>query len=86
VYVQQEDADFGAGPIRLHEEQAATLPPASSASQSEVEVRGVVGRWIPDRNQLEWVEGGVYYSLDAAGLELADLLAVAESLEVYAAP
>lgn len=85
VYFQQEDADFGAGPIRLHEEQAPKLPPASSASQSEVEVRGVVGRWIPDRNQLEWVEGGVYYSLDATGLELADLLAVAESLQPFAA-
>jgi len=81
VYFQQEEADFGAGPIRLHEEEAKKLPPASSAIQSEVEVRGVVGRWIPDRNQLEWVEQGVYLSLDAAGLSLADLLAVAASLE-----
>jgi hypothetical protein len=44
-------------------------------------MRGVVGRWTPDRNQLEWVEQGVYLSLDAGGLPLADLLAVAVSLE-----
>jgi outer membrane lipoprotein-sorting protein len=81
VYFQQQDTDLGTGPIRLHEEVATKLPPASSAAQSEVEVRGVIGRWTPDRNQLEWVEQGVYLSLDAGGLSLADLLAVAASLE-----
>jgi outer membrane lipoprotein-sorting protein len=81
VYFQQTDTDLGTGPIRLHEEVAKKLPPASSAAQSEVEVRGVIGRWTSDRNQLEWVEQGVYLSLDAAGLSLADLLAVAASLE-----
>ncbi|HET6776270.1 MAG TPA: zf-HC2 domain-containing protein [Actinomycetota bacterium] len=81
VYFQQQDTDLGTGPIRLHEELATKLPPASSAAQSEVEVRGVIGRWTPDRNQLEWVEQGVYVSLDAGRLPLADLLAVAASLE-----
>jgi hypothetical protein len=81
VYFQQQDTDLGTGPIRLHEGVATKLPPASSAAQSEVEVRGVIGRWTPDRNQLEWVEQGVYLSLDAGGLSLADLLAVAASLE-----
>jgi outer membrane lipoprotein-sorting protein len=81
VYFQQRDTDLGSGQIRLHEEVAKKLPPASSAAQSEVEVRGVMGRWTSDRNQLEWVEQGVYLSLDAGGLSLADLLAVAESLE-----
>jgi len=81
VYFQQQDTDLGTGPIRLHEEVATKLPPASSAAQSEVEVRGVIGRWTPDRNQLEWVEQGVYLSLDAGGLSLADLLGVAASLE-----
>jgi outer membrane lipoprotein-sorting protein len=81
VYFQQQDTDLGTEPIRLHEEVAEKLPPASSAAQSEVEVRGVVGRWTPDRNQLEWVEQGVYLSLDAGGLPLADLLTVANSLQ-----
>jgi outer membrane lipoprotein-sorting protein len=81
LYFQQVDADLGTGPIRLHEEMAGQLPPASSAAQSEVEVRDVIGRWTPDRNQLEWVEQGVYLSLDAAGLSLADALAMASSLQ-----
>ena len=81
LYFQQLNADLGTGPIRLHEEVAEKLPPASSAAQSEVLVRDVIGRWTPDRNQLEWVEQGVYLSLDAAGLSLADALAVANSLQ-----
>ncbi len=80
LYYQQLQADLGDGPIRLHLEAGAELPPASSAVQAAVEVRGRQGRWTPDRHQLEWVEDGVYYSLDAPGLELVDLLAVAESM------
>lgn len=81
VFFQQQDAEYGTGPIRLHEEPAKTLPPASAAVQDEVEVRGVTGRWTQDRHQLEWVQEGVYYSLDAAGMQLTDLLAVAGSLQ-----
>lgn len=80
VYYQQANADVGAGPIRLHMEAGTELPPAASASQSAVDVRGLEGRWTPDGSRLEWVQDGVYYSLDGQGLELADLLAVAESL------
>jgi hypothetical protein len=80
VYFEQEDTDLGTGLIRLHEQLARKLPPASSAQQAEVPVGDAVGRWTPQRNQLEWVQSGVYFSLDAGGLQLSDLLAVAESL------
>jgi hypothetical protein len=80
VYFQQSDAELGSGPIRFHAEAGRELPPASAASQSAVEVRGTEGRWTQDRGQLEWVEDGVYYSLDASGLGLEDLLAVAASM------
>jgi hypothetical protein len=80
VYFQQSDAELGSGPIRFHAESGQSLPPASAASQSAVEVRGTEGRWTQDRGQLEWVEDGVYYSLDASGLGLEDLLAVAASM------
>lgn len=77
-FVQEDVADTGQ--LRLHEEAAAALPPGSAPRQFAVTVRGVDGRWSPDRNQLEWVEAGVYYSLDGSGLELADLLGVAASM------
>ncbi|MGQ0670515.1 MAG: zf-HC2 domain-containing protein [Actinomycetota bacterium] len=80
VYFQQADSALGGGTIRMHAEAAVELPPASSATQFTVEVRGFEGRWTPARAQLEWVEDGVYYSIDAPGLELVELLAMAESL------
>ncbi|MBI2238570.1 MAG: hypothetical protein HYU54_08615, partial [Actinobacteria bacterium] len=80
VYFQQATTALGGGTIRLHLEEATDLPPASAAVQSAVAVRGLQGRWTPDRHQLEWVEDGVYYSIDAPGLDLGELLPVAASL------
>jgi outer membrane lipoprotein-sorting protein len=81
VYYQREETDFdAAGPLRLHEEAERRLPPASAARQFGVSVRGTEGRWTPGRHQLEWVENGVYYSLDARTLELQQLLDIAASM------
>jgi hypothetical protein len=80
LYLRDEDADAGIGTIRLHLEAASALPPATSAAQSTVEVGDVRGRFTPDRSQLEWIEGGLYRSLDAPGLELRELLAIATSI------
>jgi hypothetical protein len=86
LYYQQLDAELGVGPIRLHTEEATTLPPASSASQDSVHVWGVEGRWTPERHQLEWVKDGVYHSLDASGIGLPELLELAGSLGPIPAP
>jgi hypothetical protein len=80
LYFRDAEVDTGAGTVRLHLETGSELPPASSARQSAIEVRGGEGRWTPDRSQLEWVEAGVYRSLDAPGLALEDLLAIAASI------
>jgi hypothetical protein len=80
LYLRDQDADAGIGTIRLHLEAASALPPATSAAQSTVEVGGVQGRFIPDRSQLEWIDGGLYRSLDAPGLALEELLAIATSI------
>ena len=45
-----------------------------------MDVAGVGGRFTPDRSQLEWIRDGVYRSLDAPGLELEELLAIATSI------
>jgi hypothetical protein len=41
----------------------------------------VPGRFTPDRSQLEWIDGGLYRSLDAPGLALDELLAIATSID-----
>jgi Putative zinc-finger len=85
LYLRDRDADAGIGTIRLHLEPANALPPASSADQSAVDLGGVSGRYTPDRSQLEWIDGGLYRSLDAPGLSPEGLLAVARSIPSEAA-
>ena len=80
LYLRDRDADAGIGTIRLHLEPAAELPPATSATQSKVDVAGAEGRFTPGRSQLEWIRDDVYRSLDAPGLELDELLAIASSI------
>ncbi|HZD17114.1 MAG TPA: hypothetical protein VE669_03130, partial [Actinomycetota bacterium] len=80
VYFREAEADVGTGSIRLHLEVGGKLPPATAARQSMVRIGGADGRWTPGRGRLEWVEDGVYRSLDAPGLGLGELLAVASSI------
>jgi outer membrane lipoprotein-sorting protein len=82
LYFRDGEVDLGAGAIRMHLEAARELPPASAPEQFTVEVAGVPGRWTPDRALLEWVVGGVYRSLDAPGLGLEQVLAIAASIPV----
>jgi hypothetical protein len=80
VFYQQRSSDLAGGTLRIHEEEASALPPASSAHQSMMEMRGVRGRFTPDRHELEWIENGVYVAIDGPGLELPELLSIAASL------
>ena len=80
VFYQQRSSDLAGATVRIHEEPGTSLPPASSAHQSIVEVRGSDGRFTPDRHELEWVENGVYVAIDGNGLQLQELLSIASSL------
>lgn len=80
AYFQAEDVALGSGEIRVHLEQTEELPPTTAPEQQTVEVRGVEGRYTPEAARLEWIEGGVYVSIEAPGLELTDLLALASSV------
>jgi len=80
LYFRDLDAEAGIGTIRLHLEPEQALPPATSAEQSSVDVGGAHGRYTPDRSELEWIRSGVYHSLDAPGLELPQLVAIAASI------
>ena len=86
AYFSQRESELGAGPIRLHLEEARELPPAPAARQSSVEVRGLSGRWLSERGQLEWIEDGIYVSLDASDASLRELLEVAQALSPMGEP
>ncbi len=78
MYARSE-SPFGPGTIRIHVEPADELPPASSSRQASVEIAGAQGRWTPERSVLEWVQDGLYRSVDAPGLELRHALELARS-------
>jgi hypothetical protein len=80
VFYQQQSSELAGATVRIHEEPATSLPPASSAHQSIAEVRGRDGRFTPDRHELEWVENGVYVAIDGDGLQLPELLSIASTL------
>jgi hypothetical protein len=80
LYFRDLDADAGIGTIRVHLEPSQALPPATSADQSSVEIGDAHGRYTPGRSELEWIRSGVYHSLDAPGLELPQLVAIAASI------
>jgi hypothetical protein len=80
LYFGQASSD-PEGLIRLHIEPGTELPPASAAEQSAVQVGGATGRFTSSRDELEWVAGGIYYSVGGAGLDLSALMGMAESLQ-----
>jgi outer membrane lipoprotein-sorting protein len=83
LYFRDSEVDVGVGTVRLHLEAGRELPPATAARQSAVEVGDAKGRWTPGRTQLEWIDAGVYHSLDVpdgSDLRLAALLAIADSM------
>ena len=58
----------------------ALAPPVEIDARG-VEVRGQVGRYSPDRGELEWVERGVTVSVRSQSLSLRELLSIAEHLK-----
>jgi outer membrane lipoprotein-sorting protein len=78
---RQRQSDAVGGPIVLHVQAGATLPPASSADQVVVSIDGAPARWTPGRGQLEWIAGGAYLSLEG-GPGLPALLALASQVRL----
>ena len=78
---RQRQSDAVGGPIVLHVQAGAALPPASSADQVVVSLDGGRARWTPGRDQLEWTNGGAYLSLEG-GPGLPTLLALASQVRL----
>ncbi len=59
---------------------AGDLPPPLEADVRGVEVRGLPGRYSPERGILEWVEDGIAYSLRSAALSQDELVGIATDM------
>ena len=79
--VIQDYAGAGDRGFTLVQSGMGALTPPANGDVVGVEVRGTAGRYSTERGQLEWVEGGTTHGLSSHTLTLAELLALAESLE-----
>ena len=84
LMLRQRDSDLGAGPIRIHLEAAAALPPA--AAGQETVALGTAPPLGGRRRRDIWSGStdGVLRSIDGPGLDLGTLTAVAASIEASA--
>lgn len=76
VYAGPGDRGF-----TLVQSDAPRLTPPTDGDAVGVDVRGVPGRYSPERGQLEWVEGGAARSVSSPTLSLDELLGIATTLE-----
>lgn len=79
LHLRQPEMDAAGEPLTLHVERASSLPPASPASRSTVPLLAGRGRWAPERSLLEWIDAGVYHSLQGP-LALGALMDVANAV------
>lgn len=79
-FYRQRESTVGEPPISLYAQQASALPPSAARTSLVTDIGGgVPGRFTPDASRLEWIRDGVYYALDAPGLELTGLVRIAAS-------
>lgn len=65
----------------LTQTQADRLPPPLEADVRRAAVRGVEGRYTPERGLLEWAEGDMIFGLRSTTLSLEELTGIAGALE-----
>jgi hypothetical protein len=79
--VIQDYAGAGDRGFTLVQSRMGALTPPANGDVVGIEVRGTAGRYSAERGQLEWVEAGTTHGLSSHTLTLAELLALAQSLE-----
>jgi hypothetical protein len=79
--VIQDYAGAGDRGFTLVQSGMGALTPPANGDVVGIEVRGTAGRYSAERGQLEWVEDGTTHGLSSHTLTLAELLALAQSLE-----
>lgn len=79
LHLRQIDTDAAGEPLTLHVERGTGLPLPSSSEQALISFAGLEARWTPSRSELEWVDRGVYHSLQGV-MDLRSLIEIADAI------
>ena len=85
VYYRHHEFEFEGSGIRIAQSAPVGFLTPSSEEFFDVSVRSsrgdsVVGRWSPERGELEWIDGGVYRAVAVPSSDLATALRIANEL------
>ena len=80
VYYRHTEIEFEGSGIRIA--QSSDVPYLSPSSEEfvDVAVDGVVGRWSPERGELEWIDGDVYRAVAVPSGDLTTALRIANGM------
>ena len=73
---------FGGGQrwVRITQQAGDRISPPLDPDARAIQLRGLTGRYSPTFGVLEWSEQGLLFTVEAQGLTLVEVIAVAESL------
>lgn len=81
VYLRRPGMEMDGVGIRIHQSQSSELPPPLDPDVLRVQLSEHSARYSPSRNELEWIDRGVYRSVSARSFDLAGLVQMAESMQ-----
>jgi hypothetical protein len=79
LHLRQIVTDAAGEPLTLHVERDTGLPLPSSSEQGLISFAGLEARWTPSRSELEWVDRGVYHSLQGV-VDLRSVIEIAGAI------
>jgi len=80
VYYRHAEAEYEGAGIRIVQASGVRHLLPSSEEFVDVRIDGMVGRWSPERGELEWVDDGVYRAVAVPSGDMTTALRIANGL------
>lgn len=82
IYYRRREAEYAGDGIRITQSPSIELLAPSAEQSFGVTIRDLEkARWVPERGELEWIDGGVYRSVTVPSLDLQTAVRIAVSLQ-----
>jgi outer membrane lipoprotein-sorting protein len=81
VYYRGAESEWDGLGIRITQESGVDLLPPSPEEGVSLTSGGLDVRWFPERNEIDWISGGVYRSIAAPSFSRSTLLRIVHGLK-----